>query len=273
MNNFFANRQARVTYSDCPCCDYKQSLSITVNDGRQLYYCHAGCSQADLWRVIQGNVQPAYQPKPYPRQHIKNDSLGDFIKQLWDKARPATGTPVEAYLTSRGLTGAIPSDLRFLPNCPHKPSGCSYDAMLAGVRNSQGVLMALHRTYLAHDGKGKAPVTPAKMTLGHVGGYACHLARAGEDLIVAEGIETALSVQVATGLPAWAALSAGGIRNLILPPLPLASIVTIAADNDPVGLRSANKAAFKWREQGRRVKIAVPSTPDTDFNDMLLEIV
>ena len=42
-----------------------------------------------------------------------------------------------------------------------------------------------------------------------------------------EGVETALSVMEATGLPAWAALSAGGIEGLVLPDLPIAAEVVI----------------------------------------------
>ncbi|MDD3182398.1 MAG: toprim domain-containing protein, partial [Alphaproteobacteria bacterium] len=93
-------------------------------------------------------------------------------------------------------------------------------------------------------------------------------ASAAPVMAVSEGLETGLSVQLSTGLPTWAALSAGGILNLILPPLPLASEVVIAADADPVGMKSAQDAALLWREQGRCVRIALPPT-GLDFNDVL----
>ncbi|WP_457089481.1 toprim domain-containing protein [Microvirga sp. P5_D2] len=90
----------------------------------------------------------------------------------------------------------------------------------------------------------------------------------GEHLAVAEGIETALSVQLATGIPAWSALSANGIRALRLPPLPLATVVTIAADPDPVGMNAACDAAERWLAEGREVRIAAPPLGH-DFNDLL----
>ena len=104
--------------------------------------------------------------------------------------------------------------------------------------------------------------------LGKVGRGAVRLARAGEQLAVAEGIESGLSVQQATGIPTWAGLSAGGIGRLELPPLPLAHVVVIVADNDEAGLREARKAAERWWREGRRVRIAVPPE-GLDANDLL----
>jgi phage/plasmid primase-like uncharacterized protein len=77
-------------------------------------------------------------------------------------------------------------------------------------------------------------------------------------LVVAEGIETTASVMLATGLPAWAALSAIGLRNLVLPPE--ARKVLIAADNDASGTgeKAARDAAVRWLGESRRVRITMP---------------
>ena len=77
---------------------------------------------------------------------------------------------------------------------------------------------------------------------------------------------------VATGLPGWAALSAGGIERLMLPMLPLAATVIIAADHDLNGLgeRAARSVARQWLAQGRRVRIALPPVAGSDWNDVLL---
>jgi DNA primase len=71
-------------------------------------------------------------------------------------------------------------------------------------------------------------------------------------------------------MPTWAALSAGGIKGLDLPPLPLASEVWIGADNDPAGTGAAYAAAERWMREGRRVRIALPSE-GRDFADLLLD--
>ena len=50
---------------------------------------------------------------------------------------------------------------------------------------------AIHRTYLARDGAGKAPVDPQKMMLGPCRGGAVRLADPTDTLMVGEGIEPA----------------------------------------------------------------------------------
>jgi putative DNA primase/helicase len=85
--------------------------------------------------------------------------------------------------------------------------------------------------------------------------------------MIAEGIETALSVMQATGQTAWAALSTSGMRTLELP----ASVrnVVILADGDYAGETAAQNAALRWTREGRCVHIARPPR-SLDFNDVLL---
>ena len=188
---------------------------------------------------------------------------------LWHESEPAGGTVVEKYLASRGLTGPIPATLRFLPRCLHKPSGIHHPAMIAAVTCwPSRKIVAVHRTFLHPEGEGKATVKPPRMALGSITGAAIRLARAGEHLAVAEGIETALTVQQEIRTSTWAALSAGGIRSLILPELPLANHVVIAVDPDSTGLSAAYTAAERWSSEGRRVSIAKPPA-GLDFNDLL----
>jgi hypothetical protein len=144
--------------------------------------------------------------------------------------------------------------------------------MVAGIASwpSRNVI-AVHRTFITVTGTGKAPVSKPKMRLGSCPGGAVRLGPVGKELVVGEGIESALAVQTATGLPSWAALSASGIEGILLPDLPLASEIILAADHDDAGLRAANAAAEKWARQGRTVRIAVPPEPGTDFNDMAAE--
>ena len=106
----------------------------------------------------------------------------------------------------------------------------------------------MHCTYLRRDGSGKADIEKPKAIFGPVSGGAVRFGspRAGEWLAVAEGIETALSVAVACSMPAWAALSAGGIKNFFLPRE--ATHVVICADHDTSGIgeRAARDAAERW---------------------------
>ena len=181
------------------------------------------------------------------------------------------------YLRERGLKpgpDGWPPSLRYHPALKHGPTGLHLPAMLGAVAIwPDDEVVGLHRTFLRADGKDKASVSRNKMMLGKCAGGAVRLAPAGLKLMIAEGIETSLSVQEATGLPTWAALSASGLAGLVLPGLPLATEVVIAADNDVnrAGMDAAEKAAALWVSQGRKVWIAQPPTSGTDFNDMVRE--
>jgi len=140
--------------------------------------------------------------------------------------------------------------------------------MVALVTNGQdGTPIAIHRTYLARDGGGKAPVDPEKMMFGLCRGGAVRLAEPGDVLMVGEGIETCLAAMQATGHPAWAALSTSGLRSLELPKD--VHDVIVLADGDEAGEAAARGCALRWKREGRRVRIARPPQ-GLDFNDLLL---
>ena len=105
------------------------------------------------------------------------------------------------------------------------------------------------------------------MMLGPCRGGAVRLAEPGDVLMVGEGIETCLAAMQATGHPAWAALSTSGLRTLDLP----ASVrdVIVLADGDEPGEAAAQECAWRWKREGRRVRIARPPQ-GMDFNDLLL---
>jgi hypothetical protein len=157
--------------------------------------------------------------------------------------------------------------LRFHAGLKH-PSEGIWPAMVALVtRATDDAPLAIHRTFLARDGSGKASVDPQKMMLGLCRGGAVRLAPAGDVLMVGEGIETSLAAMQARGLPAWAALSTSGLLTLDLP----ADVrdVIVLADGDEAGKAAARGAALRWKREGRRVRIAHASD-GMDFNDMLL---
>lgn len=127
--------------------------------------------------------------------------------------------------------------------------------------------VGIHRTFLAHDGTGKAPVDPNKMMLGPCRGGAVRLTAAGNIVMIGEGVETCLSAMQATGIPTWAALSTAGLRTLDLPDD--VREVIVLADGDEPGDAAASNCARRWKREGRRVRIASPPR-GMDFNDLLM---
>ena len=103
------------------------------------------------------------------------------------------------------------------------------------------------------------------MLPGATRGGAIRLYAAGETLAVTEGIETALAVHLATGLPVWATCSAGGMARLIVPPE--VRLVVICADHDAAGLDAAKALARRLLAEQRHVKILTPDTPGADWAD------
>lgn len=208
-------------------------------------------------------------PIPPPQAKPALDSeRTDAARRIWSRTRPATGTIVETYLKARGLTVPIPPTLRFAV-LRHGPSGLDLPCMVGAVQLwPSHEVVAVHRTFLAPDGSGKAEVSEPKLSYGPIRGAAIRLAPLGEVLLIAEGIETTLSGLQETGIPAWASICASNLPNLRLPELPIAGEIIITADNDPAGMSSARRAAVKWILEGRKVRIAVP--PDgLDLNDVL----
>ena len=86
-----------------------------------------------------------------------------------------------------------------------------------------------------------------------------------EGLHVAEGIETAVACLGMGFRPMWVALSAGGIANF--PILSGVEALTIFADHDRAGMRSATTCAARWTHVGKEVTIAKPIVPGADFAD------
>jgi putative DNA primase/helicase len=264
----------------CPAHDDRTpSLSIRdAENNKVLVRCHAGCDQERVIATLRSRGLwkengPHRFIRPAPRAAATSQPDRDDAKRsntalaIWLAATPAGGSPVKTYLASRGLHLPPPPTLRFHAGLKH-PSGGIWPAMVALVTNgTDGAPLAIHCTYLTRDGAGKAPVEPTKMMLGPCRGGAVRLAAPGDVLMVGEGIETCLTAMQASRYLAWAALSTSGLRSLDLP----TSIrdVIVLADGDDAGEAAARDCAWRWKQEGRRVRIARPPR-GMDFNDMLL---
>lgn len=269
------------SYGLC-CCpahgDRNPSLSLKNGaDGRLLAHCHTGCTFTDILDALRGlgliegnGTVPRIDPDEIARREAEAKAEAEKKAcqafALWKEAVPICGTLAETYLRGRGITCDLPDTLRFHAETWH-PTAKRFPAMLALVEG--GADFAVHRTYLASDGSGKADVTPDKAMLGSVKGGAVRLTEAQGPLVVAEGIETALSL--ACGLmrgPAtiWAALSTSGIRGVSLPANP--HRLTIATDGDAPGRDAGNALAERATALGWTVSL-LPAPDGRDWNDIL----
>ena len=210
-----------------------------------------------------------------------------ILKDMWGFACGLRGTsagPLRAYLVGRGL-----ARLNRMPNVRFHPRLVYVDGrnrtywpgMLAPISGPDGRLVGVHRTYLDPETCGKAPVAASKKVLRARGatlqGSTIRLYPGAAELGLAEGIETAIAVQNATGMPVWATTSATLMQSVVLPRV--IRRVVIWADRDrrpksgrePAGTRAAKAAAERFREEGRTVDVRYPMLqPACDWNDVLL---
>jgi len=262
----------------CPFCGGKDRFRFTDHEGMGLWVCnqcgtgngvHFAKKFLDVDFVTAmkkiEEILPSIEIKPEPKRAPPRVMLNRY----WNSASPlsAHGDPVADYLINRGVwVWPASSEVRSRKGVTYFDEGRrvgSYDAMIARVRDDQGKPTTLHVTYLS-DGK-KAAVPSPKKILSEMGsGAHIRLFPAEKVLAVAEGIETALAVRAHTGMAVWAGISAGGLRNLVIPNI--VEELHIFADNDAESFTGqaaayhlANRVATKSK---RCVRVEVPRHGD-----------
>lgn len=261
-------------YSDrCPAHDDRHnSLSIGIGrDGRLLLKCHAGCTfeeildAAGLSRAQMSNVlsNPSQIRSQDIREQMNMGRRLTFARELWEQAVPIKGTLGEQYLNSRGIEGGYEA-LRLHPAHKLSEDGLLYPCILGKVERVDA-FVGLHRTFLTPEGNKRY-----RSMLGPVTGGAVRLSAGHRGLVVAEGLETALSAKTLyhpEGFSIWAALSAGGMRALQLPVWRTSLVVY--ADGDDVGREAAFDLGERAAQLGWPAK-SVISPKQMDVNDELM---
>lgn len=219
-----------------------------------------------------------------------NTELARAIRTRWLEATPFDASdprqkPLFQYLQRRGLSEVdegILKDLRFEERFFDCESRQWHPAMLAAVRDVSGQLVTLHRTLLTADGR-KADVSVPKRLMRMpddrtINGCAIRFGEPHEVLALAEGIETALSVVVATGLPCWACICAHGMEVVEIPKQVKRVLIFEDKDLSGTGERAAQALYLRLKTEGVQVRVAsVPSEVPVglkgiDWNDALLEL-
>lgn len=219
-----------------------------------------------------------------------NGQLAGAIRSRWlnalrfDASDPDQN-PLQLYLQRRAIAGVDESfleDLRFERRFFDCESRQWHPAMLAAVRDVSGQLVTVHRTLLTGDGhKADVGVPKRLMRLPEgrtITGCAIRFGEPHEVLALAEGIETALSVVVATGLPCWACICAHGMEVVEIPKQVKRVLIFEDKDLSGTGERAAQALYIRLKTEGVQVRVAsVPSEVPVglkgiDWNDTLLEL-
>lgn len=283
----------------CPLCGGVDRFQYTDKFGEGNYhcrYCGAGgglkllqalkgwdfntvLKEVEEYLGLVGPIAPVARSEPAPER------MKRLAQQIWNEAVAlSNGDGAHRYLCGRGLALSVfPKVLRFHPTLGYYEKDAEgksrkvtdYPALLACVQGQDGHAITLHRTYLKNGRKAFAHNAKKLLSAG-INGAAVRLFNATEELAIAEGIETALAVHLATGWPVWAALSAGNMEKLWIPEQ--VRRVSIYADNDAGGSFAGQAAAFALarrlaREKlpdgtAREVQVFIPPEPGDDWADV-----
>lgn len=259
------------------CCvshaDAEPSLAIRQQGERVLVFCHAGCDQRSVIAALRtmglwGEAKPSDGLSVLSPIEVDADCRRriEIAQRIWRETGGGTGSPVETYLRSRGITLPIPADVRYHPRLKHRYTGLELPAMVCAVRDEAGEVAGVHRTFIVADGSGKAPISEPKMALGVLARGAVHLAQPTADLGLAEGVESALSAMQLFGIPCWAALGAR-MHKVAVPTC--VRRVHVFGDGGPEGKVIAGKAVQALIQRGHRGLLRFPPPGFKDFNDQL----
>lgn len=192
--------------------------------------------------------QPTAVPDPVKQQ--------EKAKAIYEASIDDPGD-IRAYLKRREIIQSLPEDIFF---------HAAQRAMIAPVRDVDGEITGIHRTWLASGEKG--------MLGPMMGGTVRLMAPVGAQLGLGEGLETVLSVLQAVDMPCWATLSTSGLKNVQLPDT--LCDITLFADSDQngAGQKAARQLAQRLIKEGRSVQIVWPCDQNgdpksLDFNDLL----
>lgn len=273
----------------CPMCGGKDRARFHDRTGEGNYICGQcgagsgfillqkfhGWTFAQAARAVDevlGNLPERKPFKPYTKMFMTDDQ----VISLWRDARPIQNDdPVANYLIGRAIDKLAhwPVALRFTERYWHSTAKRFLPCMLGLLQAPDGSIGTIHRTYLAD-------VTPNKMFLPRripIGG-AIRLFEPGTEMGIAEGIETALSASMLTGIPVWATTSA----RLLMQWQPPAGAkwITIFGDRDKscTGQAAAYDLAHRLiLRQGYMVRVCIPGNDHCwssneegrDWNDCL----
>jgi DNA polymerase len=281
---------------DKVCCPFHDDIEPSCKIYPDHYYCFGceargsaldwlirveGLSAEDAQALLRdgpGSEQSEYEPRPPGAKRSAADKLA-FVERLWSSAQPLLGTIGARYLDeTRGIDlGKLPADindtLRFHPHCVF---GTHYlPCLLALMRHPlTDAVVGIQRIALELR-NGRIEKVDRAM-LGQAG--VVKLWPASHQLIAGEGLETTLAA--ATRLthdgvplrPAWALLSTGMMRTL--PVITGVQRLVLLVDNDSngSGQAAASFCTNQWSRAGCTVVQLTPQRPNSDFNDLVLEM-
>lgn len=223
---------------------------------------------------------PAVPSKPKVDPAVEDASIRQRLSSVYASALPLThpkAEPARLYLKARGFT-LLPQMLRLHPGLIWQDiegnRAGPFPTLIALVVDPKERGVTLHRTYLTPDGK-KAPVPSVKKLMSHpsyvsLQGSAIRLFPEAKTIGVCEGIETAIAVTEATGIPCWPLVSATFMPSF-LPPQGVERVIVFADKNSPSkmhpnghGQEAAHALRMNLWAKHIKCSVEIPPSPIPD---------
>ncbi|RST26472.1 hypothetical protein HMF7854_15560 [Sphingomonas ginkgonis] len=220
-----------------------------------------------------GKILAPADHDPGQRQDGKAD-LNRVALAVWRHAEPFAGTLADRYL--RAGRSIIPDGInaRFDPRCQCGAGAAKAfaPALIAPIEEDTGVV-AIHRTFLAPDGRRKADMDEPKRMLGNPGVGAVRWGGIPLDgiLRLAEGVEDAASVMnlLGAGHFVWPVLGIERYQAVAIPES--IHTVVIYSQHGAEAARAIERATPHLAANGRQLVVKLPPHAG-DWNDLLREI-
>ncbi|MCK8458332.1 DUF7146 domain-containing protein [Sphingomonas faeni] len=258
----------------CPAhADGTASLSVRVGERAVLFHCFAGCTADAIMTALRsGKILAPADHNPGQRQESKADH-NKVAVAVWRHAQPYVGSLADRYLRSRAI---VPDGInaRFDPRCQFGSGAAKAfaPALIVPIEEDAGVV-AIHRTFLRPDGRGKAEMSEPKWMLGNPGSGAVRWGGVPTDgvLRLAEGVEDAASVMnmLGAGLFVWPVLGIERYQAVAIPES--VHTVVIYSQHGGEAARAIERATPHLTAHGRQLIIKPPPHAG-DWNDLLREI-
>src|ERR1044072_3469575 len=142
-----------------------RSSTLALRDGEHglIAVCHAGCDRNDILDELRrrGLISTPSRERDaphsyYPAKRAKDANESDRIAsalRIWNAGLDAGGTPVAAYLPSRGIIADPQLSLRWAPRL-RRPDGTYGPAMVAPVQHVEKGSVGVRRPWLDRDAAG-----------------------------------------------------------------------------------------------------------------------
>ena len=258
----------------CPAhADGTASLSVRVGERAVLFHCFAGCTADAIMTALRsGKILAPADHNPGKRQESKADH-NKVALAVWRHAQPYAGSLADRYLRSRAI---VPDSInaRFDPRCQFGAGAAKAfaPALIVPIEEDAGVV-AIHRTFLRPDGRGKANMAEPKWMLGNPGSGAVRWGGVPTDgvLRLAEGVEDAASVMnmLGAGLFVWPVLGIERYQAVAIPES--IHTVVIYSQHGGEAARAIERAIPHLTAHGRQLVVKPPPHAG-DWNDLLREI-